>query len=93
MSKVLKWTGSKSFLAEWLYHRFPQHNIYHEPFIGGGSFFEYVRTPVIASDIMPELIAIWNTIKDKPDSLIEYYGNFWNRLNEYSDDRISQVYL
>ncbi|RMG43212.1 MAG: DNA adenine methylase [Candidatus Dadabacteria bacterium] len=69
----IKWAGGKSQLLEELINRVPKHfNRYFEPFLGGGALFFALR-PVIAhlSDINPELINVYQVVRDNPDLLIE----------------------
>lgn len=60
---IIKWTGTKRFLAEKIVSYFPNGiNTYYEPFIGSGSvvakFLESGRTynKIICSDINPDLL-------------------------------------
>lgn len=78
----LRWAGGKAKLSPVLAQYFPPSLIegrisaYSEPFLGGGAMFFYLvsRYPSLQrfslSDVNPLLIHTWNTIKVKPDLLI-----------------------
>jgi DNA adenine methylase len=78
---VIKWSGSKRKLAKFIVPHIPENGTYFEPFIGGGSILGAVGPrKSYAGDVIPELIALWNTIKDSPDELAEKYEKHWNGL-------------
>ena len=76
---VIKWPGSKRLVAAQLAAYFPAFDRYFEPFVGGGSMLPFRgQSSAIASDIMPELIHLWTTIRDKPDLAIAGYTKRWH---------------
>jgi DNA adenine methylase len=78
---VIKWSGSKRKVALELSKDFIHKERYIEPFIGGGSLmpFRGVNSG-IASDIIPELINLWNEIKLRPQDVANEYNIRWERL-------------
>lgn len=81
LNPVIKWSGSKRKVAIELSDKFLSQGRYFEPFVGGGSMlpFRGVQNGV-ASDIIPELIALWNEIKNNPESTANEYKVRWNKL-------------
>ena len=102
MKPFLKWVGGKGQIIETVLENFPTHLAnYREPFLGGGSvllaFLEAVAAgkitmsgQVYASDINPNLIALYkniqsnvNTLIDEVKKLVEEFklckGSFVNR--------------
>lgn len=81
LNPVIKWSGSKRKVAIELSDKFLSQGRYFEPFVGGGSMlpFRGVQNGV-ASDIIPELIALWNEIKNNPESTANEYKVRWDKL-------------
>lgn len=69
----VKWAGGKSQLLPELIARIPNgFNRYFEPFIGGGAlFFELQPNNAFLSDINPDLIGVYITVRDSVEPLIE----------------------
>lgn len=78
---VLKWAGGKRKLLPQLEQKFPMQltnnaiNNYIEPFIGGGAVFfditaKYKIDNALLCDINPELVILYNVIKNDADDLI-----------------------
>jgi DNA adenine methylase len=96
---LLKWIGNKQRFAETITSYMPDHfNNYYEPFLGSGAVMAHLLKQAqdtgiprfnngYASDILPFLIDIFNTVKDDPDSIIKYYEK---EINEYYDDPIAK---
>jgi DNA adenine methylase len=81
LQPVIKWSGSKRTVASQLGSLFLPAKTYYEPFLGGGAMMPFAKSyRGIASDIIPELIALWNEIKNNPDLVILEYTNRWLRL-------------
>lgn len=78
----IKWTGSKRFLAPEIMTLAPKSmNTYYEPFLGGGfllSQFYWRAHRLVGCDIIPELIALYNIVKDNPGKIIESYRDYFN---------------
>lgn len=78
---VIKWSGSKRYVAPELSKHIVKQKRYIEPFVGGGAMLPFRQIPnAIASDIIPELIHLWNQIKNNPKLVAEEYEVRWNRL-------------
>lgn len=92
LSPVIKWFGSKRPVAEELSKHFRSCSTYFEPFVGGGSMLPFANAPQgFASDIIPELISLWNMIKENPDEVANEYELRWNRLQMEGSDVYYQV--
>jgi DNA adenine methylase len=78
---VIKWSGSKRYIAPELSKYISNKKRYIEPFVGGGAMlpFRQIRK-AIASDIIPELIKLWKEIKNNPEQVASEYQMRWNRL-------------
>ena len=80
---IIKWSGSKRLVAEQLSEKFPKFERYFEPFIGGGSMLPYSKgRETYASDIISELISLWNEIKNNPRKVADEYESRWKDLQE-----------
>ncbi len=91
---VIKWSGSKRKIAYEIKTLIPKNSArYFEPFVGGGSMLYVVdNNKKIASDINKPLIDLWNLIKNNPDYLLETYTNYWNQLNDDTNEESYKVY-
>lgn len=89
---IVKWSGSKRSQAEAIISRMPREiDTYYEPFCGGCSvLYRLLQTPsvkakrYVASDLNKDLIALWNEIKNNPQSLMQGYGHLWRMFNKFS---------
>ena len=80
---VIKWSGSKRYVAPELSKLIINQKRYIEPFIGGGSMLPFRQIPnAVASDIISELINLWNQIKNNPEQVAHEYQVRWNRLQK-----------
>ena len=78
---VIKWFGSKRPVATELSKYILNAPRYFEPFVGGGAMLPFSKSPRgYASDIIPELIELWNMIKSNPKLVAEEYSLRWNLL-------------
>lgn len=76
---VIKWSGSKRSVAPHLATLFPSSLRYFEPFVGGGALLPFRQSGIAyASDIMPELIAVWIAIRDRPREMADGYRGLWS---------------
>ncbi len=87
LQPVIKWTGSKRHQADQIVSQFPkQIEIYHEPFVGGGSvMFRLLHSDikvgkVVCSDICSPLIGLWNIIKSNHTELLKKYQDHHEKL-------------
>ena len=85
LQPVIKWSGSKRTVASQLGEFFLPAQNYYEPFVGGGAMMPFAKAEKgKASDIIPELIALWNEIKNNPEVVANEYEIRWNRLQNGS---------
>lgn len=78
---VIKWSGSKRPIAHKLSKLFPNTNKFYDPFVGGGAILPYFQNkPAIVGDIILELIALWNLIKNDQTKVIKEYTIRWEKL-------------
>lgn len=106
---LLKWIGNKQRFASTIVSYMPDSfQNYYEPFLGSGAVLgELLQQDATkmyphfekayASDILPFLIEIFQTVKEKPCDLIEYYsremaGYYENPAEQYEEirDRFNQ---
>jgi len=81
LEPVIKWSGSKRLVAPELSRFIINQKRYIEPFIGGGSMLPFRQiSNAVASDIIPELINLWNQIKANPEKVADEYNKRWDRL-------------
>lgn len=81
-TSLLKWVGSKQRMAHEIISYFPvEFGTYFEPFLGSGGVLGTL-TPknAIASDTFAPLMEIWQTLKNSPDTLEEWYRERWHRM-------------
>jgi DNA adenine methylase len=83
----IKWAGGKRQLINELIKSLPtNYNRYFEPFIGGGALFFAIQPEnAFISDINPELINLYNAVKNNVDLLIE-------ELRKYNDKNTEEDY-
>ena len=76
----IKWAGGKRQLIKELVKLLPaNYNRYFEPFIGGGALFFAIQPKnAYISDINPELINLYDVVKNDVDSLIEDLRRYKN---------------
>lgn len=81
IAPVIKWSGSKRNVASNLAALVPPHERYYEPFVGGGAMIPHVRPQTgYIGDIIPELMALWKMIRDRPFELASGYERHWTQL-------------
>ena len=84
---VIKWTGSKRTVANQLAEQFLPSDTYFEPFVGGGAMIPFAKANKgYASDIIPELIDLWNCIKTSPQTVASEYEMRWTDLQNNGAD-------
>lgn len=81
-AQLLKWIGNKQRFAHEIVSYFPkQFNTYYEPFLGSGAVLGTLAPQnAVASDIFKPLIEIWQTLKNNPKLLIEWYSQRWKKI-------------
>ncbi|MCC6624105.1 MAG: DNA adenine methylase [Deltaproteobacteria bacterium] len=88
VAPVLKWAGGKSRLLPELVSRLPSPRqwtgVYHEPFLGGGALFLHLR-PARANlaDANPELVNLYEVIRDDVEALIADLGRHTHERTYY----------
>jgi len=90
---LIKWTGSKRSQAKDIIEYFPKYiDNYFEPFAGSCSVLwdllnnkDISVNHYICSDINPDLIFLWNEIKEHPEMVISTYETLWNSLNSIEE--------
>ncbi|MGJ1291278.1 MULTISPECIES: DNA adenine methylase [Sphingobacterium] len=86
----LRWTGSKKWLLKEIDDYIPKaFNNYHEPFLGGGSVYFYIKNLGLddrnfyLSDINKDLVNAYNQIKGNLEPLISKLKKFKNTSDYY----------
>jgi DNA adenine methylase len=82
----LRWAGGKTWLKKHLSNLLPENgfNDYHEPFLGGGSVFFHLQPEnSYLSDFNPNLIDVYNELKENVDGVIEELLKFKNTEEFY----------
>jgi DNA adenine methylase len=79
-TQLLKWIGNKQRFAHEIIDFFPTiFGKYYEPFLGSGAVLGTLAPEsAVASDTLKPLIEIWQTLKDRPDTLKSWYRDRWN---------------
>lgn len=69
---ILKWAGGKGQLLSQMARYFPNdYGKYFEPFLGGGAvFFHLLPKEALLSDSNPDLIQVYEAVRDDPDGLM-----------------------
>jgi DNA adenine methylase len=90
-TQLLKWVGSKQKVAhEIIAHFPPRFGAYHEPFLGAaGVMASLAPQDGYGSDIFAPLIEIWQTLRDDPERLKQWYDARWKAF--HAGDR-TEVY-
>ena len=82
---VVKWAGGKTGPLSQLVGHFPKNfNRYFEPFLGGGAAFLALRpgVPAVINDFNAELMALYMTIRDCPQELMEQLDHLASHYSE-----------
>lgn len=72
MKNVLKYPGSKTRIANWITQFIPEHDVYLEPFFGGGAVFFNKKPARIETinDLSEEVYNYFKVLREKPDELV-----------------------
>lgn len=90
----LKWAGGKGQLLPELLARVPgEFATYHEPMVGGGALFFALAAEgrlrrARLSDVNPELVNVWRSLRDEPSAVIERLEALAGTLTEEDFYRI-----
>ncbi|MEW6239763.1 MAG: Dam family site-specific DNA-(adenine-N6)-methyltransferase [Chloroflexota bacterium] len=81
-TSLLKWIGSKQRVAHEIISYFPvEFGTYFEPFLGsGGVLGTLIPKVAIVSDTFAPLMEIWQTLKESPSTLKEWYRERWQKM-------------
>jgi DNA adenine methylase len=83
LEPVIKWSGSKRKIAPILSYLLPDANEYFEPFVGSGAMLPFRPSSFgKAGDAIPELIKLWEVIRDDPERTANEYNLRWKRLRD-----------
>ncbi len=82
---ILKWAGGKTQLLGKLLPKVPSYKgKYIEPFFGGGAlFFATLPKEAIIADSNPELINVYQQVKENVEEVIAYLGTYKNTERMY----------
>lgn len=81
-SQLLKWIGNKQRFAHEIISFFPKNfGTYHEPFLGSAAVLG-VLSPrkAEAADCFAPLIEIWQTLRDNPETVVDWYRTRWEQM-------------
>lgn len=70
----MRWAGSKQALLSEITRFVPESfGRYYEPFLGSGALFFHLKPKrATLSDVSAELIGVWESVRDQPETLIDY---------------------
>lgn len=93
MKSIIKWAGGKAQLLEHINSLKPNSfNNYFEPFIGGGAvLFNLIPDNAFINDINPELINMYNQVKNNVEDVIAELKEL-DSLHELSSDAKNYYY-
>ena len=79
-TQLLKWVGTKQRYAHEIIAQFPRtFGTYHEPFLGAGGVLGVLAPRrAQAADTFAPLIGIWTALRDRPDTLVDWYRTRWD---------------
>ena len=94
MKPIVKWVGGKTQLLPQIRERLPENfNTYFEPFLGGAAvLLDLNPTTAVVSDINPELINMYEQVRDNVDSVLLELTVI-DRTHETTDDPKAYYYL
>lgn len=98
---IIKWSGSKRIQSEQIISYFPKYmGTYYEPFCGGCSVLyqlmvsdEKFARDFVCSDTNPDLIDLWNVIKDNPEELFDEYSRMWSKMQSIDNKGMKRAYF
>lgn len=98
---IVKWAGSKRIQSEQIVSYFPEYiRTYYEPFCGGCSVLyqlmvseEKFARDFVCSDTNPDLIHLWELIKEDPDGLFNEYVRMWKEMYSIKDRLSKRSYF
>jgi len=80
--QLLKWIGNKQRFAHEIVAHFPVNfETYFEPFLGsGGVLATLAPKEAVGSDAFAPLMEIWQTLRDDPETLKQWYAERWHAM-------------
>ena len=98
---IIKWSGSKRIQSEQIISYFPKYmGTYYEPFCGGCSVLyqlmvsdEKFARDFVCSDTNPDLIDLWNVVKDNPEELFDEYSKMWSKMQSMDNKGMKRAYF
>lgn len=94
MKAIMKYPGSKWFIAKWIISFFPEHHSYLEPFFGSGAvLFNKTRSNIeTVNDLDGNVINLFEWIKKDPERLAKeiYYTPYARQVYEEAFGRIEK---
>lgn len=87
--QLLKWVGNKQRFAHEIATYFPaDYDQYFEPFLGSASVLATLAPHrALASDAFAPLIDIFSTLRHKPETIKQWYGERWHTA--HGDNKVS----
>lgn len=90
LKPFLRWAGGKNWFTKYINQFLPlSFNDYHEPFLGGGSIFFYlksnglIKNNAYLSDSNEDLINCYEVLKNNPEELFNLLKDHHNDESEY----------
>lgn len=79
-TQLLKWIGNKQRFAHEIASFFPlDYGTYYEPFLGSGAVLGTLAPErAVGSDNFEPLVEIWQTLRDNPQLLKQWYADRWH---------------
>jgi DNA adenine methylase len=79
---LLKWIGNKQRFAHEIASYFPANfETYYEPFLGSAAVLGTLAPrKAVGSDSFRPLVQIWQTLRDDPAQLKQWYSDRWQRM-------------
>lgn len=70
---VLRYSGGKYKIGQWIIDEFPEHYTYVEPFCGGASvFFKKTPSPIeVINDLNDDIINFFDVLRSRRDELVQ----------------------
>lgn len=93
--QLLKWVGNKQKFAGQISRYFPiEFKRFYEPFLGSGAIMATLSSKnAVGSDIYKPLIEIWQTLKENPKLLIEWYDTRVKRIGIETKEEVYKSVL
>ena len=89
MKTFIKYLGNKSKHLKYLLPHVPENmKTYIEPFVGSGALFLKLEPNTwIINDLNEDIINVWRSVKDDPETIIEIFKEFGKRFKKMSKSK------